>query len=372
MMAGSAPGPNLENYAGFWFPRGPMCEANNPGSDVIRGPSGVAVATQWFPEPSDQMCKAYTPEELAEAEADLRLWVDTFRASPLDYHEIGEPYARATTKGWKFFTEKYLTDCVRYFSSVSAYHDYKQLARGEINGEKPLVRHLEPNIDLRKAGVNWQEAQVIFYAWTRKGYENALKKEGRTGANIPDLVRSGQSEKLKAALATVRHDYSGKFAAGGFNARPMKLSGQYRLGTLSDHALGTAVDVNDTQNAQLTQKQWEAVVAFTGDTTVASDATRKTLWKTSPEQLVTAIQTVNDTFVRMLQEAVTATKETDDAKALAKAIADNKHLSAYSGMATRWRNGFFNLPWALVKEFHEEGFKWGAVFSSPDLHHFEL
>jgi hypothetical protein len=26
----------------------------------------------------------------------------------------------------------------------------------------------------------------------------------------------------------------------------------------------------------------------------------------------------------------------------------------------------------LVKELHEEGFVWGATFSHPDLHHFEL
>lgn len=358
-----------------------MCEANNPGADVIRGPDGVAVATQWFPEPSTQMCKAYTEAELAEAETDLRNWVSTFHAAPLDYHENGEPYARATLKAWKFFTDKYLTDCIRYFGSISAYHDYKQVARGEINGEKPLVRHLEPNMALRKEGTNWQEAQVVFYAWTRKGYENALKKEGRADANIPDLVRSGQSEKLKAALATVRHDYSGKFAAGGFNARPMKMSGQFRLGTLSDHALGTAVDVNDTQNAQLTQKQWEMVVAFTGDTTVASDATRKSLWKTSPEQLVTAIQATNDSFVSLLQTAVTAVKEAakkeaakepTDELALNKAIADDQHLKKHPDTVRRWRGGFFNLPWALVKEFHEEGFLWGATFSSPDLHHFQL
>jgi hypothetical protein len=37
-----------------------------------------------------------------------------------------------------------------------------------------------------------------------------------------------------------------------------------------------------------------------------------------------------------------------------------------------WQKGFFNLPWELVKEFHEEGFLWGATFEHPDLHHFEL
>jgi len=327
---------------------------------------------QWFPPPSDQMCKVYSEAELAEAEADLRVWIGTFHASPVDYHEVGEPYAKSTAQGWKYNSGQYLTDCIRYFGSISAYQDYKLLARSEINGEKPLDRHLEPNMSLRKEGTNWQEAQVIFYAWTRKGYEYALEKAGRTGVNIPDLVRGGQSDKLKAALATIRHDYSGAFAAGGFNARPMKISGRYRLGTLSDHALGTAVDVNATQNAQLTKKQWEAVIAFTGDTTLATHTTRASLWKNSPQELVTGIQTLSNSFVRLLREAVTATQESDGIKALAKAIADNEYLKKQPDVARKWCNGFFNLPWALVKEFHEEGFLWGATFSSPDLHHFEL
>jgi hypothetical protein len=360
----------MENYAGEWFPRGPMCESNNPEVEVIRGPDGVPLATQWFPEPSSEVCRAYSEAELAAAEAELRTWVEVFSASPLN--AVGDQaYAQFSRKNWTFSTDRYLTDRNGYFGSITAYEQYKQIARAEINGEKPLINRLEPNMGLRKAGVNWQEAQVTFYTWTRKGYEKALAAAGRT-AVIPDLIRAGQTEKLKAALANVRHDYSGKFAAGGFNARPMKLSGKYRLGTLSDHALGTAVDVNDTQNAQLTKQQWDVVVAFTGDTTVASDATRKSLWKNSPEELVTAIQTISDSFVSLLQDAVAATKETEDKKALAKAIQDDEHLRKQPGLATGWRNGFFNLPWALVKEFHEEGFLWGATFSSPDFHHFEL
>ena len=227
-------------------------------------------------------------------------------------------------------------------------------------------------MSLRKSGVRWQDAQVIFYAWTRKGYEKALAAEGRTDANIPDLIRAGQTEQLKLALKHVKHEYKPEFSAGGFNARPMKLSGKYRLGTLSDHALGTAVDINDGQNAQLTKQQWEVVVAFTGDTTVASDSTRKSMWKNSPQQLVEAIQTISNSFATLLEEAVAATEETDDKKALAKAIQDNEHLRKQPGLATGWRKGFFNLPWELVDKLKAEGFLWGATFSSPDFHHFEL
>jgi hypothetical protein len=348
-----------------------MCELNNPEAELIRGPAGIGAAGNWFPDPPMQTCKAYSEAELAEAESELRTWVQVFFAAPLD--ASGDlAYAQNSRNGWKYLTDRYLTDRTRYFGPSASYLPYKQLARAEINGEKPLIKHLEPNMGLRKEGSNWQEAQVVFYTWTRKAYENALSAQGRADANIPDLIRAGQTEKLKTALAAVRHDYSGKFAAGGFNARPMKLSGKYRLGTLSDHALGTAVDVNHTQNAQLTRKQWEVVVAFTGDTTVQSEATRKSLWKNSPEELVTALQTISDSFVSLLQEAVAASKESEDKKALAKAIQDDEHLRKQPELATAWRNGFFNLPWALVKEFHEEGFRWGATFTSPDFHHFEL
>lgn len=38
----------------------------------------------------------------------------------------------------------------------------------------------------------------------------------------------------------------------------------------------------------------------------------------------------------------------------------------------KWKDGFFSLEWAVVKELHEEGFAWGVYFDPPDLHHFEL
>jgi hypothetical protein len=51
----------------------------------------------------------------------------------------------------------------------------------------------------------------------------------------------------------------------------------------------------------------------------------------------------------------------------------NKHLFTLGGgFLKAWKNGFFAMPWALLKELHEEKLRWGAVFGTIDLHHFEV
>lgn len=68
------------------------------------------------------------------------------------------------------------------------------------------------------------------------------------------------------------------------------------------------------------------------------------------------------------QEVAGVTKGAVDA--VIKATPDLQKVGAR--FVEKYRNGFFDLPWALVKELHEEQFLWGATFKRVDLHHFEL
>ena len=59
--------------------------------------------------------------------------------------------------------------------------------------------------------------------------------------------------------------------------------------------------------------------------------------------------------------------------AMAAVIKGDKHLKTLGGkFIGEWKKGFFALPWPLLKELHEEKLRWGAVFDSVDLHHFEV
>ncbi len=245
-----------------------------------------------------------------------------------------------------------------------------------------------PPLGDRKSLGDWEKAQDVFYAWVRKAYHNKLGKS----VDIPKLIKSQMSEKLKKALEQVKLDYGKSFQSGGFNPRPMKLNG-YRLGTISEHAIGTAIDIESAKNAHIKTAEWQHILKFTGKS--MNHAARQSKWKSKPKELFDHFQEVNDEFVKKLKKEMAdvvadAKKKAETADAEKKNQAE-KEYKAISGdpmgavikkdanlkkigktFLNRWKGGFLHLPWKLVKELHEEEFLWGATFSHPDLHHFEL
>ena len=302
---------------------------------------------------------------------------------------------RDRKRKWHYRVKEYVKDRDAFFGSAEAYKTYLDKAREELDADKSKLRRLiEPNKKVRKKRPNWKKAQDVFYSWVRKAYENKLGEK----VDIPKLIKAGMSEKLQKALKRVRVDFGKEFKRGGFNPRPMKLAG-YRLGTLSDHAIGTAADIESAKNAHIKTKVWNNILKYTGKS--LSHATRKSQWKSKPKELHKSIKEINDEFVSKLDKAVKeaeeAIKKAEKAKAASElpkpagakvkrgkkkakkptplevAIAKDATLrSIGAGFLKRWRKGFFSLPWSLVKEFHEEGFLWGGTFSHPDLHHFQL
>ncbi|MCL4210744.1 MAG: hypothetical protein HRU76_07260 [Phycisphaeraceae bacterium] len=284
----------------------------------------------------------------------------------------------------------YVSDRDAYFGSADDYKTYRATAKAELDADgAKLRRFIEPPLNSRK-GEKWKDAQEVFYAWVRKGYE----KEVGAGTDIPKLIRSGMSEAMKEALKKVETSYGKKFKAGGMNPRPMKLSGKYRLGTLSDHATGTAVDVDASSNPQIPSATWSAILKYTGKS--LDHATRKSKWKSKPKDLYDTIKEISDEFVKKVGEAVkkeeeAAKKEQQAAEEAAKkagkpapkpkkvdaldaAIAKDADLKKVGKafISKYHKTGFLGLEWSLVEAFHKAELTWGATYPDVDLHHFSL
>lgn len=341
------------------------------GTGVQPGPLGLDVEEHWRPPlllPEDHWHPPLLPRanhseaELMQGVRELELLREGY-GNVLD-RDGNVAYAVLGQAGWSYRADEYLTHRDTFFGSSIAYEAYLAKARAELQASsgklrKAIVVHGKPP--------RWEEAQDVFYAWTRRAYENVLG----SAADIPALISANASEKLRIALRQVEADFGGRFRRQAMSARPMKTPRGYRLGTLSDHALGEAVDIQPETNPQIEAEQWKAILAFTGKS--LDQATRKRKWTTAPQELHRAIVEINELFVSKLAEAVAAHEAAADTDALAAVVKADPHLRKIGLAFVRsHQKGFFDLEWALVKELHEEKFSWGAIFSRVDLHHFEL
>ncbi|HTG45703.1 MAG TPA: hypothetical protein VK633_14365 [Verrucomicrobiae bacterium] len=258
-----------------------------------------------------------------------------------------------------------------YFGSEAEYVIFaaasdKELSETEWKTRKRTIK-LRQLLEINKH----PDAQDIFYRWVRKAY---FKKLGGD-IDVPELVRAGMAPKLVQAIGKVRTSYKKDFKAGGFNPRPQKLNGKYRLGTLSEHGLGLASDINDATNAQINRGDWLFIEQLTGKK-VDRSVTR---WKKEPKNLWSDISAINTAFVNKVAEEVKrieaerakAPKPATSAKAPEPKPPLDVVLAGHASLK-QWQGGFFTLDWELVEELHNLEFTWGATFPDVDLHHFEL
>ncbi|MCA9962843.1 MAG: DUF4157 domain-containing protein [Anaerolineales bacterium] len=252
----------------------------------------------------------------------------------------------------------YVSRRAEFFGSRHMY----ELFAAESDAELDETKGLRGQIDLN--GNN--QAQTVFYRWVRMAYFKA----GIT--DVPFLIKKGRSEELETALAEVKQNYNLPFRSGGFNPRPKKSHRyRYRLGTLSEHALGNAIDVEAKQNPILSLKEWKFIETITDQTIDRSPAR----WLDSPEALWQDIYDLNDLFVVKIAEKIE--EIIDSHEKSSSGYQKTQHpteiiFSSYPKLKD-YAEGFFTLDWELVEQLHEQGFKWGATFSSSvDLHHFEL
>jgi hypothetical protein len=265
-------------------------------------------------------------------------------------HKISDPDVAAYVKHRKDF-----------FGSRSAYFAFALDSDKELNEAKGLRRLIELS----------GQAQTIFYRWVRKAYFDAGVSD------VPALIKLGKSQKLQDELAKVKAAYAHPISAGGFNPRPKKNAQyRYRLGTISEHALGNAVDIEDKHNPIISKSDWDFIQTLAGK---KIDLSLKR-WKNNPEALWNDVRDLNDLFVQKLaaESAKAAQEQQKTPPAQAAKAASNKEpidvVLAHHPKLKPWRNGFLSLEWSLVNLLHEHGFRWGATFypGSVDLHHFEL
>jgi hypothetical protein len=278
----------------------------------------------------------------------------------------------------------YVSDRTMYFGSPSAYTAFAAESDAELLNTKWVTRKrtftLQSMVEFDKRSQSKQ--QLIFYRWVRKAYKRKYGED----VNVPELIRKGMSEKLADEIKAVRGSirvkeaHQEQFHAGGFNPRPIKYDHHYLLGTLSEHATGMAVDLDDNQNPQLTVPEWEFIEKLVGKSVARSGR-----WKTEAdaEALWKDIKEVSDLFVKKTASEVRRIdKERADKEKAAKAPAPAKKaitpleevLGTHFSSLSRWTTtGFLHLPLELVLELHAHGFTWGATFSSNvDLHHFQI
>jgi len=274
---------------------------------------------------------------------------------------------------WVYDYTTYYQDRAAFFGGPIDFADFKAAALAELDADKAKLRDLiEPPKKVRNQNPDWKDAQTIFYCWVRKAYQKTLGPD----VDVPKLIRANKSEALKAAMERVVMDYGQKVNPQGFNPRPKKTAGGgYRLGTISEHALGNAVDIDPAHNPQISPTIWNHILNFTGKKLSTIDRVAK--WKAEPAALHKAIKEVNDEWVSRLATALKppanadpAAKPKDPVEAAIAANADLKEIG--KGFINRWKSGFYTLPENLVKAFGKEGFIWGATFPNVDLMHFEL
>lgn len=252
------------------------------------------------------------------------------------------------------------------FGSTANYLAYAAIADAELDNTKGL----RAQVELRKDPA----AQTILYRWLRKAYET---QAGVT--DVPGLIKGGMSKELKAAMEKVKAAYGKTFRSGGFNPRPKKNAKyRFRLGTVSEHGLGQAVDIEAGKNPILSKTDWKFIETLTGKTVDR----KKDRWQKQPEDLWKDVADLNQRFVKKVKEEV---GRIEKERAAAGMVVDSKvkstkkvrepidEIFAQHKPLKKYKDGFFTLEWALVKALHENGFTWGATFSNAvDLHHFEF
>jgi hypothetical protein len=286
----------------------------------------------------------------------------------------------------------YVSDRTLYFGPPSVYAAFAAESDAELANtqwiRKKHTRTLRSMIEFNHK--NEAPKQQIFYRWVRKAY----KRKYGDDVDVPELIRKGMSQELADKIAAVRGSirvkkiHNEQFHAGGFNPRPVKFNHHYLLGTLSEHATGMAVDIDDKQNAQLTAAEWKFIEDLVGQRVVRSGRWAS---ETAAEALWSDIKRVNDLFVEKIAAEVKRIEKERIGKEKAEQNAPKpatsrtakpqqlitplqEILGKHFGSLFQWATtGFFHLPLDLVIELHAHGFTWGATFSTNvDLHHFEI
>lgn len=289
------------------------------------------------------------------------------------------------------------------FGSLRAYLDWAP------KSDELLERPISSKKRIRDLVELQGEEQRVFFRWVSWEYQ----KRGFGLDAIAALITKGVDPQMASALSGAAQEYGRPIAPQGFNPRPMKgASLRYRLGTLSEHATGRAIDIAPDRNPIISAKAWRAIQQATG---VSVDL-HLAKWQFQPEAYYDALAALDEAWVRKVDTGLRAPQwarehagallpdklrppqsiggvapagrlelrrpelleeESSPTRVIGELLGGkgSKELTAEaSKLAALPGFHFLSHDRELVLALRRQGMVWGATFfpGSVDLHHFEL
>lgn len=227
------------------------------------------------------------------------------------------------------------------------------------------------------------EEQKVFFRWVSWRYH----KLGLDNDSIVDLIKRGMDPRMKSKIDAASTELGRSIKTGGFNPRPMKdTNARYRLGTLSEHATGMAVDIDARRNPFLKTSTIRAIMKVTGLTV---DLSLKK-WTKDASGQYDAMAALDTSWAAKCEEALATATTSGVPKA--SAVKSSKGLTSEQRIRVKVVRGllgekapevaklatlpgfhFLGHSRDLVLALRNQGLVWGATFGNGvDLHHFEL
>jgi hypothetical protein len=228
----------------------------------------------------------------------------------------------------------------------------------------------------KKEGI--EEVHYFLYRWYRKAM---IDKHNDPNLDVPSIVSTGATASLRQKLSALQGQGLRDLRAV-LVARPAKITGRFRLGSLSNHGEGLAVDYKSGENAHLTEKQYANIQNFVNPNrkpplNAAAVKGLQANWKTMRDNNLKGLwqkfHDLNRDFVAQVNTELTAAENAAGPGAGKRSAARANRLSQIQrslGLKREYMTGFFRMTWNDLKAITDEGFTWGVTFL--DLHHFDL
>ncbi len=246
------------------------------------------------------------------------------------------------------------------------------------------------------------ESERVFFYWVAWEY----CQRGFTDAQIIALFDAQIVPELRSAIAGAEARLGAKIPVQGFCPRPQRNGKGYVMGTLSEHGLGRAVDIEPDKNPIIDAEVWPRMEALLG---MHVDRSRRR-WNEEPDVLYDDLVAFSELWAASVL-ALIESKQNAPARAANFARQHPGTLADYGSVGAPAPKGhslldsapystekpaatlagmlgvkvaqaeamlklpglkLLNHPRQRVLALREQGLVWGATFPNVDLHHFEL
>ncbi len=248
------------------------------------------------------------------------------------------------------------------------------------------------------------ETQRVFFFWVAWEY----RQRGLDDAAIIALFDAQVVDQLRDAIVAAEAKLGAPIPTQGFCPRPQRNARGYVMGTLSEHGLGRAVDIEPDKNPIIQGDLWKKMEALVGR---KIDRSRRR-WEDQPDELYDDLVAFSLAWAAIVTEHVeTARRAPGRAASFARQhpgtlvdygslgtpdptahplldqvpTVDEQHLptdtiarllritrAEAGALATLPGYEVIGHPRRRVLALREQGLVWGATFPNVDLHHFEV